>query len=247
MTNQFTRQDLIQLAKLSDRAEKYNEMITYMLLASKFNQDFSDEERKLFTFAIKKSTQPRRTACTFISNIQDKKDKEDEQFQKCLQAFKQKIARELIQLCDDILEAVIHSLNNKILTVESKVYYLKIKGDCYRILAEQDFGNTHASDNAFETYSLGYDIAQQKLCPLNSIRLSLTNNFCVFYYEIMRDPTKACLTGQKLINLALDHAELNGCESCNNFTATKSALFPLVDNIKYWTFIQQENYFVEEL
>ncbi|KAL4465377.1 hypothetical protein ABPG72_009122 [Tetrahymena utriculariae] len=245
MSDIFSREQFIELAKISEKAQRYNEMISYMLTAAKFNQKFSEEERNLFSLAFKKSTQPRRNACTQISSIQEKQDQEVEPFQNCIQSFKQKIGRELLQQCDDILEAVDNCLNKKNITTESKVYFLKIKGDCYRILAEQDFGNTHTADDAFEAYALGFDIALQNLCPLNSNRLSLTNNFCVLYYEILHDPTNACLIGQKQITLALNHIEAKDCERCRDFTTSK-ALCLLVDNVKYWTYLQSENYAHEE-
>ncbi|KAL4429290.1 hypothetical protein ABPG74_013596 [Tetrahymena malaccensis] len=240
MIGKFVREEFIELAKVSEKTERYDEMIGFMLIAAKFEQDFSEEDRKLFSLAIKKSTIPKRNACAQISSIQEKQDKDEQQYRNCIQSYKLKIGRELIQICEDILEVADNCLNNKTITIESKVFYLKIKGDSYRILAEQDFGNAHTANDAFEAYSLGYDIAQQNLCPLNSNRLSLTNNFCVLFYEILHDPTKACLIGQKLINLALNHKEAKDCDKCNDLTS-KTALCLLVDNVKYWKYLQSEN------
>ncbi|KAM6566871.1 hypothetical protein CsatA_025999 [Cannabis sativa] len=59
-------------------------------------------------------------------------------------------------------------------STESKVFYLKMKGDYHRYLAE------------FK------DIAIADLASTHPIRLGLALNFSVFYYEILNKFHKAC-------------------------------------------------------
>ena len=77
---------------------------------------------------------------------------------------------------------------------ESKVFYLKMKGDYYRYLAEVANGDARKAvvDDSQKAYQDAFDIAKSSMQPTHPIRLGLALNFSVFYYEIMSSPDKAC-------------------------------------------------------
>ena len=77
---------------------------------------------------------------------------------------------------------------------ESKVFYLKMKGDYYRYLAEVAVGDHRASvlEDSQKAYQEAFEIAKSKMQPTHPIRLGLALNFSVFYYEILNSPEKAC-------------------------------------------------------
>ena len=92
---------------------------------------------------------------------------------------------------------------------EAQVFYLKMKGDYYRYLAEvsaekEREGNfsfsvvlcyqyhLEAKDQAKEAYQKATDLAKEKMPPTNSIRLGLALNYSVFHYEIGNNPDEAC-------------------------------------------------------
>ena len=77
---------------------------------------------------------------------------------------------------------------------ESKVFYLKMKGDYYRYLAEVAVGDkrTAVLDDSQKAYQEAFEIAKSKMQPTHPIRLGLALNFSVFYYEILNSPEKAC-------------------------------------------------------
>ena len=77
---------------------------------------------------------------------------------------------------------------------ESKVFYLKMKGDYYRYLAEVAIGDARAAvlDDSQKAYQEAFEIAKSKMQPTHPIRLGLALNFSVFYYEILNSPEKAC-------------------------------------------------------
>jgi len=45
---------------------------------------------------------------------------------------------------------------------------------------------------ALESYKKAMDICKRGLKPYNTVCLGLALNFSVFYYEVMKDPRKAC-------------------------------------------------------
>jgi 14-3-3 protein epsilon len=77
---------------------------------------------------------------------------------------------------------------------ETKVFFMKMKGDYYRYISEYASGDQHskAADNALQAYKSASEIAGSDLKTTHPIRLGLALNFSVFYYEVMNDPTKAC-------------------------------------------------------
>ena len=77
---------------------------------------------------------------------------------------------------------------------ESKVFYLKMKGDYYRYLAEVAVGDKRSAvlDDSQKAYQEAFEIAKSKMQPTHPIRLGLALNFSVFYYEILNSPEKAC-------------------------------------------------------
>ena len=79
-------------------------------------------------------------------------------------------------------------------TPESKVFYLKMKGDYYRYLAEVAIGDNRSIviEDSQQAYSEAFDIAKTQMQPTHPIRLGIALNFSVFYYEILNSPEKAC-------------------------------------------------------
>jgi hypothetical protein len=71
---------------------------------------------------------------------------------------------------------------------DTKVFYLKMKGDYYKYMAET--GEAEEIQKSFEAYSHASDIAES-LPVCNLVRLGLALNFSVFYYELKKEPIKA--------------------------------------------------------
>uniref|UniRef100_A0A8C6SNV8 Tyrosine 3-monooxygenase/tryptophan 5-monooxygenase activation protein beta n=1 Tax=Neogobius melanostomus TaxID=47308 RepID=A0A8C6SNV8_9GOBI len=92
---------------------------------------------------------------------------------------------------------------------ESKVFYLKMKGDYYRYLSEVASGDTKKEtvDNSQKAYQEAFDISKKDMQPTHPIRLGLALNFSVFYYEILNSPEQACTLAKQAFDEAI--AELD--------------------------------------
>ncbi|CAN1216250.1 14-3-3-like protein GF14 kappa [Linum perenne] len=69
---------------------------------------------------------------------------------------------------------------------QKEVFYLKMKGDYHRYMAEFKIGDERktAAEDTMLAYKAAQDIALAELAPTHPIRLGLALNFSVFYYEI---------------------------------------------------------------
>lgn len=125
-----------------------------------------------------------------ISSIEQKSDPTK---QTIARSYRDKIEEELKTICQEVLDLLDEHLIVKASTPESKVFYLKMKGDYYRYLAEVA-GEERAEivNNSKLAYEGAFDISKGEMAPTHPIRLGLALNFSVFYYEISNSPEAAC-------------------------------------------------------
>uniref|UniRef100_A0A8C4EZI8 Tyrosine 3-monooxygenase/tryptophan 5-monooxygenase activation protein, beta polypeptide a n=1 Tax=Dicentrarchus labrax TaxID=13489 RepID=A0A8C4EZI8_DICLA len=92
---------------------------------------------------------------------------------------------------------------------ESKVFYLKMKGDYFRYLSEVASGDSKKDTVACsqQAYQDAFDISKKDMQPTHPIRLGLALNFSVFYYEILNSPEQACSLAKQAFDEAI--AELD--------------------------------------
>merc|ERR1711899_109688 len=96
--------------------------------------------------------------------------------------YREKVEKELRDICNDVLKLLDDFLIAKSSQHESKVFYLKMKGDYYRYLAEVAAGDdrTTVVEDSQKAYQDAYDISKSKMQPTHPIRLGLALNFSVF-------------------------------------------------------------------
>ena len=110
-----------------------------------------------------------------------------------------------------------------------------MKGDYNRYIAEYAEGDLkkEVSDGALAAYNQANDFAKN-LKVLNPIKLGLSLNFSVFYYEVMNDHKKAI----EIAKSAVDEAEKelpNIDEDADENRDTVSIFNLLKENLDMWT------------
>jgi 14-3-3 protein beta/theta/zeta len=143
------------------------------------------------------------------------------------------VEKELREICQDVLGLLDKHLIAKASNAESKVFYLKMKGDYYRYLAEVA-GQTK-SDVVLESekaYQAAFDIAKEQMQPTHPIRLGLALNFSVFFYEIMNSPDKACALAKQAFDDAIAELDTLNEDSYKDSTLIMQLLR---DNLTLWT------------
>merc|ERR1711982_292653 len=112
-------------------------MVEYMKkVATGDGDSLSIEERNLLSVAYKNAIGPHRTACRALTSIETKEEAKASKQLPLLKDYKQKIEADLNKFCNDLLDLLNKQLIPKADGNESKVFYLKMKGDYHRYIAE---------------------------------------------------------------------------------------------------------------
>ena len=153
------------------------------------DKDLSSDERNLLSIAYKNSITSLRTALRTIMAYENKeKKKENSTFLPYIQEYKKKVESELVKACERVLQSIDGNLLSKASDSEAKVFYIKMKGDYNRYIAESVEGDLKdkVGKDALAAYQEASDNAKD-LPVLNPISLGLALNFSVFHYEVMND------------------------------------------------------------
>ncbi|RWW34832.1 hypothetical protein BHE74_00059230 [Ensete ventricosum] len=217
------REANVYMAKLAEQAERYEEMVEFMEKvagAAAAGEELTVEERNLLSVAYKNVIGARRASWRIVSSIEQKEEgRGNHDHVAAIGAYRGRIEAELSSICAGILRLLEDRLIPAAAAADSKVFYLKMKGDYHRYLAEFKTGSERkdAAENTLAAYKaaqltssasirvrvwsfdlyqadelISQDISLADLAPTHPIRLGLALNFSVFYYEILNSPDRAC-------------------------------------------------------
>jgi len=227
------REEIVQRAKLAEQAERYDDMAAAMKTVTETNGELSNEERNLLSVAYKNVVGARRSSWRVISSIEQKTEG-SERKQQMAKEYREKVEKELNDICKDVLNLLDQHLIAKASNDESKVFYLKMKGDYYRYLSEVAHGDERAAvvDDSRKAYENAFDISKEKMQSTHPIRLGLALNFSVFYYEILNSPDKACALAKQAFDEAIAELDTLNEDSYKDSTLIMQLLR---DNLTLWT------------
>ncbi|KAI3504960.1 hypothetical protein L1887_26782 [Cichorium endivia] len=234
----LTREQYVYLAKLAEQAERYEEMVKFMeklVVGLTPVSELTVEERNLLSVAYKNVIGSLRAAWRIVSSIEQKEEsRKNDDHVVLVKDYRSKVENELTDLCAGILKLLESNLVPSASTGESKVFYLKMKGDYHRYLAEFKAGDERkeAAEDAMNSYKAAQDIAATDMAPTHPIRLGLALNFSVFYYEILNSSDKACSMAKQAFEEAIAELDTLGEESYKDSTLIMQLLR---DNLTLWT------------
>ncbi|KAK1787875.1 hypothetical protein P4O66_016355 [Electrophorus voltai] len=210
---------------------------------TELNEALSNEERNLLSVAYKNVVGARRSSWRVISSIEQKTSADgNEKKIEMVRAYREKIEKELEAVCQDVLSLLDNFLikNCSDAQHESKVFYLKMKGDYYRYLAEVATGEKRAAvvESSEKAYSEAHEISKEHMQPTHPIRLGLALNYSVFYYEIQNAPEQACHLAKTAFDDAIAELDTLNEDSYKDSTLIMQLLR---DNLTLWTSDQQDD------
>lgn len=234
---------LIHRAKLAEQAERYDDMANAMKKVTEVSDMLNTEERNLLSVAYKNIVGAKRSSWRVITSIDQKNNEKKPHTTEYIE----RIVNELKDVCKEVLDLLDNYLVKKALAKlgtegstesdgESAVFYLKMKGDYYRYLAEVGAPGsderTQVIAEADGAYGKASDISKENLKPTNPIRLGLALNYSVFYYEIKTDSGKACTLAKSAFDDAI--AELDSLPE-DSYKDSTLIMQLLRDNLTLWT------------
>lgn len=231
MTESESNETLIIKAKWAESAERYEDMAEFMKQVTESSKELTQEVRNLLSVAYKNVVGARRSSWRVLSSLESKV-KDDANRAGLAKAYKKKVEDELTKLCDAVLSLLTDYLIPNATDNESKVFYMKMKGDYYRYLAEVAEGAKR--DEIVEDSRRSYEEASaiaKELDPTHPVRLGLALNYSVFYYEIQGSPDKACNLAKDSFDSAV--AELDNLDQ-DSYKDSTLIMQLLRDNLTLW-------------
>ncbi|KAK0131795.1 14-3-3 protein gamma [Merluccius polli] len=235
------REQLIQRARLAEQAERYDDMAAAMKQVTELNEPLSNDDRNLLSVAYKNVVGARRSSWRVTSSIEQRAVTDgNEKKLELVRAYRETIEKELDARCQEVLalldEYLIKSCGEA--QLESKVFYLKMKGDYYRYLAEVATSEKKAAVESSEgAYKDAHEISKS-MPATHPIRLGLALNFSVFYYEIQNAPEQACQLAKEAFDEAIGQLDNLNEDSYKDSTLIMQLLR---DNLTLWTSDQQDS------
>jgi len=223
----------IYLARVAEKADCHEDTIKIMedLIKTKDN-DLNLEERNILCSAYKNLVSSRRSAWRSINGVEAKEKNSNSKLLPLITDLKLILEKELKDLCNNILKIIDEYLIRKTKEIESKIFYLKMKGDYYRYLAEieTEEKKTENIDYALNTYKEATELAEKLQCT-HPTRLGLALNFSVFYYEILEDKQTAIKIASDIFDVAIN--QLEKVEE-KQYKDSSNILQLLKENIDLW-------------
>lgn len=232
----------VYLAKLSEQAERYDEMKEYMKIAASQQKETGEltvEERNLLSVAYKNAVGSRRASWRIVSSVEHKEtSKGNAENAKLAQDYRLKVEQELNDICNEILTLLDEHLIQESTPGEGKVFYCKMQGDYYRYIAEFSDGENKkkSADCAKAAYDNAMEVAKKDLPVTHPIRLGLALNFSVFHYEVLNNPDEACKMAREAFEDAIAELDNVSEESYKDSTLIMQLLR---DNLTLWTSDQE--------
>ncbi|KAM9353361.1 14-3-3 protein zeta-like [Symphorus nematophorus] len=225
--------ELVQKAKLAEQAERYDDMAAAMKSVTTEGNELSNEERNLLSVAYKNVVGARRSSWRVVSSIEQKTDTSEKK-QTLAKEYREKIEEELEKICREVLDLLEKFLIPQASSPESQVFYLKMKGDYYRYLAEVATNEKKSGtiEESKQAYQKAFEISTEKMQPTHPIRLGLALNFSVFYYEILNSPDDACKLAKSAFDDAIAELDTLSEDSYKDSTLIMQLLR---DNLTLWT------------
>jgi len=241
LANEEDEKTLEALSQAAEAAERYEDMVKIMeaLIKRKLDAkaELTADQRNLLSVAYKNVVGAKRSSWRMLS--------EENQFENAelVQKYKKRVEKELDDVCNEILEILKklaeqneerlkaeEDVEKKLKLDECQVFYLKMIGDYYRYLTEafpEEEYRTHCETH----YHSAMKIAEETLEATHPTRLGLALNYSVCYYEILKEPNKACELAKTAFDMAIEKLD-----SLNDSSYRDSTLIMqlLRDNLTIW-------------
>ncbi|CAH1271199.1 YWHAZ [Branchiostoma lanceolatum] len=242
------RESKVYRAKVWEQAEQYDTMAKCMkeLVEIPIKMLWT-EERNLLSVAYKNVVGSRRSAWRIVTSMDQKKAdqglEESDIGRQAARWLQEKVETEMKEVCGEILallEDILIPGVDMDGSLESQVFYLKMKGDYLRYLTEISEGSEKEDlmKKANDSYKKAYEKAPTELGPTHPVRLGVALNFSVFHYEIRNDGEEACRVAKEAFDDAISSLDEVQEDSYKDSTLIMQLLR---ENFTLWSSEQEDH------
>jgi len=225
------KRNLVDLAKMAEQMERYDDMVLNIVKYAKIGLGLSPEERNLLSVAYKNQVGTKRSSWRIISNMEHNEDL----MKNISVKYMLKISNEIETICNNVVQLITeHLLPFCDEDNESKIFYMKMKGDYYRYAAEvtEAEDRKQYAEHANSSYSEAFEMSKIEMKSPHPIRLGLALNYSVFFYEIMDERTRACKIAKEAFDEAMKDMDT---VKMSSFKDSSLIMQLLRDNLTLWT------------
>jgi len=202
----------VNLAKMAEQAERYEEMVEYMNEIIKMGlkgDELEQDERNLISVGYKNMMSNRRTAW----RVAQSKEEANEGYDENVRLYKNTIGKEVDEIIEKVMREVVKVYTSgptAATKAEYLVFFHKMEGDYYRYGAEKSEGaqREEYKNKSKAAYVKARECGENNnLAPTNPIFLGLGLNQSVFYYEICQEHKEAKELAKQFFEQALDELD----------------------------------------
>ena len=224
-------EELSSLAQVALIAERYEDASKYIEeLIKKKKEDLTKEEKNIFYKSFKYVVNSKRSAWLSVNYLEEK-EKNDERME-IIKNYKNILEKDISDICKNVITLINNFLISKTVLDESKMFFLKMKGDYYRYLCEFKTLNENKNylDESEKNYKNAIELSQN-ISWVSGIKLGLYLNYSVFFYEVKKDAKKAIQIAKEAIKSAKKYSDKLKEEEDKD---AEMSIQTLKENINYW-------------
>ena len=182
----LTREELVYLAKLYEKTERYPDMVKTINKFVELDPKLTKKERNILCSGYKNIISGKRASWRLLKSMEKKESKNNKTQIESIHQVKKSIENDITKIIEEIISIIDKYLEPNAQDTEIKVFYMKLKADYLRYKCEYTSGKefTEACSKAEKIYKEAYDISNKSIPISSSTRLGLALNYSVFYYEI---------------------------------------------------------------
>mmetsp|Transcript_44027 Transcript_44027/g.116438 ORF Transcript_44027/g.116438 Transcript_44027/m.116438 type:complete len:244 (-) Transcript_44027:246-977(-) len=225
--------DSLTLARVAERADRYDDMAEFMQTRVETGTPLNSEERDMFSAAFKGAVSSRRTAARAAKSVEVAEREEGRPINAGIASgYLTKLEAELQAICERVLKLVHSILIPGTTEVEAKTFYLRMEADYLRYMTAFSKGDQREkfAENAELAYAAGIEEAKA-LHATHAVRLGLALNFSVFLYEVRGNTQAATATAKAAFQAASDSIDTATEESRSDALLTMQLI---QDNLVLW-------------
>ena len=190
----YSREEYVYLAKLYEKAQRFPDMVKSINKFVELDPKLTRDERNILSAGYKNIVSDKRASWRLLNSMEKKEEKKNSAQTENIRLVKNNIEKELNEICNEIQLIIDNYLVPNASDSETKVFFLKLKGDYYRYKCEFATGKEflETCSKAEKVYKEAYDLANKDIPISSSTRLGLALNYSVFFYEIKGLKEEAC-------------------------------------------------------